>query len=189
MDCSTPGFPVLHPIPELAQTHAHQVGDVIQPSHPLSFPSPPAFNLSQHQGLFQWVSSSSQVASNIRASASVLPVNIQHWVPLGLTGSSPHSPRDSKESSPTSQLKSINSSVLSFLHSPTLTSIPDHWKNHSLDEQWETKNNFLKHKSSQIMKCLGINLTKYVQDLYAEIYIILKKELNAVLNKWRDILC
>ena len=52
MDCSTPGFPVLHHLPELAQTHVHQVGDAIQPSHPLSFPSP-AFNLSQHRGLFK----------------------------------------------------------------------------------------------------------------------------------------
>ena len=51
MDCSTPGFPVFHHIPELAQTHVHGVGDAIQPSHPLSSPSPPAVNLSQHQGL------------------------------------------------------------------------------------------------------------------------------------------
>ena len=62
MDCSTPGFPVHRQLLELAQTHVHQVSDAIQPSHPLSFPSPPAFNLSQHQGLFQWVSSSHQVA-------------------------------------------------------------------------------------------------------------------------------
>ena len=53
VDCSMPGFPVLHQLPELAQTHVHQVGDAIQPSHPLSLPSPPAFNLSQHQGPFQ----------------------------------------------------------------------------------------------------------------------------------------
>ena len=53
MDCSTPVFPVLCQFPEFAQTHVHQVGDVIQPSHPLSSQSPPAFNLSQHQGLFQ----------------------------------------------------------------------------------------------------------------------------------------
>ena len=53
MDCSTPGFPFHHQLPELAQTHVHRVGDVIQPSHPLSSPSPPAFNLSQHQGLFK----------------------------------------------------------------------------------------------------------------------------------------
>ena len=60
MDCSTPGFPVLHHPPELAQTHVHWISDAIQPSHPLSPPSPPAFNLSQHQGLFQRVSSSHQ---------------------------------------------------------------------------------------------------------------------------------
>ena len=62
MDCSTPGFPVHQQLPEFAQTHVHWVNDAIQPSHPLSSPSPPAFNLSQHQGLFQWVSSSNQVA-------------------------------------------------------------------------------------------------------------------------------
>ena len=55
MDWSTPGFPVLHRLQEFAQTHVHWVGDAIQPSHPLSPPSPPAFSLSQHQGLFQWV--------------------------------------------------------------------------------------------------------------------------------------
>ena len=60
-DCSTPGFPVLHYLPEFAQTHVHWVSDAIQPSHPLSPVSPPALSLSQHQGLFQWVSSSSQV--------------------------------------------------------------------------------------------------------------------------------
>ena len=62
MDCSTPGFPVHHQLPELTQTHVHWVGDAIQPSHPLSSPSPPTFNWSQHQGLFQWVSSSHQMA-------------------------------------------------------------------------------------------------------------------------------
>ena len=61
MDCSTPGFPVHHKLPELAQTHVHQVGDAIQSSYPLSSPSP-TFNLSQDQGLFQGVSSSQQVA-------------------------------------------------------------------------------------------------------------------------------
>ena len=71
MDCSTPGFPVLHHLPEFAQTHVHQVGDVIQPSHPLLSRSPPAFNLSQHQGLFQGVSSSYQVAK-------VLEFQLQH---------------------------------------------------------------------------------------------------------------
>ena len=61
MDCSTPGLPVLQHLPGFAQTRVHWVGDAIQPSHPLSFPSPPVFNLSQHQGLFQWAGSSNQV--------------------------------------------------------------------------------------------------------------------------------
>ena len=56
MNCNTPGFPVLTMSPEFAQTHVHWVGDTIRPSNPLSSPSPPSFNLSQHQGLFQWVS-------------------------------------------------------------------------------------------------------------------------------------
>ena len=71
MDCSTPGFPVLHHLLEFAQIHVHWVSDAIQPSHPLSSPSPPAFHLSQHQGLFQWVSSSYQVAD-------VLELQLQH---------------------------------------------------------------------------------------------------------------
>ena len=62
MTCSTPGLPIHHQLPEFTKTHVHWVGDAIQPSHPLSSPSPPTFNLSQHQGLFKWVSSSYQVA-------------------------------------------------------------------------------------------------------------------------------
>ena len=131
MDCSTPGLPVHHQLPELAQTHVHWVGDAIQPSHPLSSPSAPTFNLSQHQGLFKWVSSLHQVAK-------VLECQLQYqsfqWIIRsdflqdGLVGS-PCCPRDSQESSPTSQFKSINSLVLSFLYSSTLTSIHDQWKN------------------------------------------------------------
>ena len=75
MDCSTPDFPVHHQLPEFTQTHVHRVGDAIQSSHPLSSPSPPAFNLSQHQGLFQRPFASG--GQSIRASASVLPMNIQ----------------------------------------------------------------------------------------------------------------
>ena len=66
MNCSTPGFPVHHQLLELSQTHVHWVGDAIQPSHPLLSPSPPNFNLSQHQGLFKWVSSLHQVAKVFR---------------------------------------------------------------------------------------------------------------------------
>ena len=72
IDCRTPGFPVHHQLPELTQTHVHWVGDAIQPSHPLSSPSPSAFSLSQHQGLFQRVSSSHQVAK-------ILELHIEYW--------------------------------------------------------------------------------------------------------------
>ena len=71
MDCSTPGFPVHHQLLELTKTHVLQVGDAIQPSHPLLSPSPPAFNLAQHQHLFKWVSSSHQVAK-------ILEFELQH---------------------------------------------------------------------------------------------------------------
>ena len=71
MDCSTPGFPVHHQLPEFAQIHVHWVSDAIQPSHPLSPPSLPIFNLSQRQGLFQWVSSEHKVAK-------VLEFQLQH---------------------------------------------------------------------------------------------------------------
>ena len=71
MDCSTPGFPVNHQLPELTQTHVHCFSDATQSSPPMPSPSPPAFNLSQHQGLFQWVGSSPQVAK-------VLEFQLQH---------------------------------------------------------------------------------------------------------------
>ena len=78
MDCRTPGFPVPHHLLAFVQVHVHWIRDAIQPSHPLSSPSPPAFNLSQHQGLFQWVSSSYQMAK-------VLEFQLQHqsfqWTP------------------------------------------------------------------------------------------------------------
>ena len=82
-----PGFLVHHQLLEITQTHVHWVSDAFQPSHPLSSPSPPASNLSQHQGLFKWVSSSHQVAKVlVSASAPILPMNIQDWFPLGWTG-------------------------------------------------------------------------------------------------------
>ena len=75
MNHSTPGFPVHHQLPESTQTHVHWVGDAIQPAHPLSSPFPPAFNLSHHQGLFKWVSSSHQVAKVLEFSFSISPSN------------------------------------------------------------------------------------------------------------------
>ena len=79
MDCSMPGFPVLHYVPEFAQTHVHWVDDTIQPSHPLLPSSPPAFNPSQHQGLFQWVRSSHQVAKVLLQTCAGLS-----WQPASL---------------------------------------------------------------------------------------------------------
>ena len=88
MNSSMPGLPVHHQLPEFTQTHVHRVSDAIQPSHPLSSLPPPAFNLSQHQGLFQWVNSLHEVAK-------VLEFQLQHqsfqwtpmdWSPLGWTG-------------------------------------------------------------------------------------------------------
>ena len=135
MNHSPPGLPVHHQLPEFTPTYVQVVSETILPSHPPSSSSPPAPNPFQHQGLFQWVNSSHEVAK-------LLEIQLQHqsfqWTPRtdllhdGLVGS-PCSPRDSQESSPTPQFKSINFSAISHLHSPTLTSIHDQWKNHSLD--------------------------------------------------------
>ena len=135
MDCSTPVLPVHHQLQEFTQTHVHWVRDAIQPSYPLSSPSPPTFSLSQHQDLFKWVSSSHQVAKMFEFQ---LQNTSFQWIfridslQNGLVGS-PCSLRDSQESSPAPQFKSTNSSVLSFLYSPTHTSIHDYWKKHSFD--------------------------------------------------------
>ena len=131
MGWSTPGFPIHHCLSEFAQTHVCWVDDAIQPSHPLSSPSP-AFNLSQHQGLFQWVGSSHQVAK-------ILECQLQHqsfqwifrvdflwdwlvWPPC--------CPRDSQEYSPAPQFESMNTLALSLLYGPILTSLHDYWKNY-----------------------------------------------------------
>ena len=86
MDYSTPGFPALHRLLQFAQTHVHWVGDAIQPSHPMSPPSPPTLNLFQHQGLFQWVSSSHQVAKVLEFQYQCFWWNIHGLFLLGLTG-------------------------------------------------------------------------------------------------------
>ena len=128
MVCSMPSFPVLHYFPWFAQTHLHQISDTIQPSHPLSPPSPPAFNLSQHQGLFQWVGSLHQVAK-------ILELQLQHqsfhwvfrvsfridWFDLLVS-------RDSQESSPAPQFESISSSAFCLSYCPALTPIHVYWE-------------------------------------------------------------
>ena len=127
IDCSRPGFPVFHYLLEFAQTHVHWFGDAIQPttsssvvpfsSCPQSFPAIGSFPMSQ------FFAPGGQ-SIGVSASASVLPMNIQDWFPLGWTGS-PCSPRDSQESSPTPQFISINSLALVLLYGPTLRSIHD----------------------------------------------------------------
>ena len=133
MDCSIPGFLIYHQLSELAQIHVHWVSVSIQPSHSLSSPSPPTSNHSQHQSLFKWVSSSHQVAK-------VLAFQLQHqsfqwifrtdllqdWLDLlAVQGTL------LVFSNTTVQKHQFFSAQL--FYSPTLTSIPDHWKNHSLD--------------------------------------------------------
>ena len=130
-----PGLPVHHQLPEFTQTHVHRVSDAIQISHPLSSPSPPAPNTSQHQSLFNESTLRIRWPKYWSFSFIIIPSK-EHpglisfrmdWLDLLC------SPRDSQESSPTPQFKSINSLALSFLYGPTFTSIHDYWKNHSFD--------------------------------------------------------
>ena len=170
MGYSTPGFFVLHHLPELAQIHVHWVSDAIQPS---PFPSPPAFSLSQHQGLF------SESTLDIRwpkhwasALASVLQMNFRVDFLLGWLVWSPCSPRDSEESSPTPQFKSINSLALSLLYGPTLTSMRDYWKNHSFDYMdlcWQT---------DVSIGLLTLYEYKWIKDLYRKAKTVKLSEEN-----------
>ena len=128
MNRRVPGTPVHHQLPEFTQTHVHRVSEDIQPSHPLSSPS--SIRVFSNESALHmkwpkyWSFSFSISPSNEHPGLIFFRMD---WL------RSPCSPRDSQESSPTPQFKSINSLVLSFLHSPTLTSIHDHRKNHSLD--------------------------------------------------------
>ena len=133
MDCSMPDLPVHHQLPEFTQTLVHWVGDAIQPSHPVipfsclqSFPASGSFQMSQ------FFTSGGQI-TGLSASASVLPMNIQNWFPLGLTGwISLQSKGLSRVFSNTTAQKH-QFFVLSFLYGSTLTSIHYYWKNHSFD--------------------------------------------------------
>ena len=133
MDCSMPGFPVLHYLLEFAHIHVHWISDAIQPS--LSSPSPPAFYLSQNQGFFLWVSSLYQVAK-------VLELQLQHqsfqWIfRVDFLSNwlvwSPCSPSEFQEPSPAPQFESNNSLALGLLYNPTVTSYMTTGKNHSFD--------------------------------------------------------
>ena len=129
--CSTPGLPVHRQLPEFTQTHVHWVGDVIQPSHPLSSPSPPA--LFPSIGVF---SNESALCINIgvSASTSVLPMNTKDWSPLGWTGWISLQSKELSRVFSNTTVQKHQFFYLSFLYSPTLTSIHDYWKNHSFDD-------------------------------------------------------
>ena len=130
MNCSTPRSFVLCYLPEFAQTHVHWVCDAIQLSHPLSLPSNPAFNLSQHHDLFQLIDSA---GGNLQHQSFqwIFRVDLlSDWLVWP-----PCCSRDSRESSPAPQFKSTNSWTLSLLYDLTLTSVFDYWKNHSSDNR------------------------------------------------------
>ena len=115
MDCSMPVLSVPHHLPKFAEVCVHCIGDAIQPSHPLTFSPPSALLLPLPSNrTFPMSQLFTSVGQSIGASASVLPTNIQGWFPLGLTGLTPCSPRDSQESPPTLQFKSINPLALSL---------------------------------------------------------------------------
>ena len=136
MNRSTTGLPVYCQFPEHIQTHVHWVGDAIQPSHPLLSPSPSSCPQSYLAlGSFQMsqLFTSGGQTTRISALASVLPKNTQDWSPLEWTGWLSLQSKELSIVFSTPQFKSIYSSALSFLRSPTLTSIHGHWKNHSLD--------------------------------------------------------
>ena len=148
MDCSTPGFSINHQFLELAQIHVHRVSDAIQPSHPLSSPSP-AFKLTQLRVLSNesalhvrwtkyWSFSFSFSISPSNEDSGLISFKIDWLDLLAVQGTL-------KESSPAPQSKSINSSALSFLYGPALTSIYDYWKKHSF-RQWQPTPVFLPGK-------------------------------------------
>ena len=141
MDCSMPGFPVLHHVAELAQIHVHWVSDAIPPSHPLSSPSPSAFPsirvfFNKLALCIRWPNywSFSFSISPSNEYSGLISFRIDCFDLFAVQGTL-------QESSPAPQFKSINSLVLNLLYGPALTSIHDHWKNHSFDymdlcQQW-----------------------------------------------------
>ena len=134
MDRSTPGLPVHHQLQEFTQTHVRWVSDAIQPSHPVipfssylqSFPASGSFQMSE---LF--TSGGQSIAVSV--STSVLPMNTQDWSPSGWTGWISLQSKGLSRVFSNTAVQKYHSLVLNFLHSPTLTSIHDYWKNHSLD--------------------------------------------------------
>ena len=132
-DCSTPGFPVFHFLPELAQTYVHWVSDALHPTISSSVvPFSSCLQSFSASGSFPMSQFFALGCQSIAASASVPPVNIQGWFPLGLT-SYLLADQGTLKSSPAPPIESISSSAISLLYGQTLTSIHDYWKNRSFD--------------------------------------------------------
>ena len=119
MDCSTPGLPVHHWLPELTQTQVHRVGDAIQPSHPLSSPSPPAQSFPASGSFLSQFFASGGQSIGVSASTSVLPMNIQDWSPLGWTGWISWQSKGLSRVFSNTTVQKHQIFVLSFLYSPT----------------------------------------------------------------------
>ena len=168
VDRSTSGFPVLHHLPEFYSNSC----PLSQWCHPTISSSAitfsPVLNLSRHQGLFQWVSSSHLGGQSIGAStsASVLPLNIQSWFPLGLTGLISLLPKGLSRVFSNTTVWRHHSSVLSLFYSPTLTSIHDYWKNHSLTVQ-----TFVSKVMSLLFNTLSRFVTAFISLFYTYTFI------------------
>ena len=134
MDCSAPGFPVHHQHPEVTQTHVHQVSDAIQPSHPLSSPSPPPSIFPSIRVFSNESTLTIRWPKYWRFSFSISPSSeYSGLISFRIDWFDLRTVQGTQESSPTPQFKSINSLALRFLYSPTLTSIHDCRKNHRFD--------------------------------------------------------
>ena len=134
MDYCKPGFPLLHYLPEFAQTHVHWVSDAIQPSHPVSPPSHSAYNLSQHQGLFSELALCIRWPKYWSFSFSISPSQeYSGWIDWFGLFAVQGTPKHLLDSCFKSKFESISYLALILLYDPTVTSIHDDWKNHSFD--------------------------------------------------------
>ena len=133
MHCSIPGLPVHHQLLELAQTHAHWISDAIQLFHPLSSPFPSASIFPSIRVFSNKFFALAGESIGVSASASVLPTNIQDWFPLGLTGWISLQTKGLSRVFSNTTVQKQWSLAVSFLYSPTLTSIHNYWKNHSFE--------------------------------------------------------
>ena len=170
MNCSTPGFPVLHYLPDFAQVHVHwcHLTLSVMPSNLLILlpPSPPTFSLYQHQSFpMSWLFLSGDQNIGVSASASVLPMNMQGWFPLGLTDliSFPSKGFPNVFSSTTIQKHPFL--ALSLLYGPTLSPLYDYWKNHSFDYTDHCQQSSYQDRNLAIINYISLSLPLSLKNL------------------------